>query len=432
MRRRFVRIWRLVPLLAAVLVLAGCLKLDADLTIGTDDTVTGTYVVAYKKDPKQKEQPGLQAARPLLVHSGSADVRPYDDGQYSGAQYELRGVPFADLAAFTAVTVQGRQTGTIQLTRDGDDVLVAGTFDFRETSSANRTAEQDAEARRLFSVRIRLTFPGDVQTSNGAIDGRAVTWDIPPFVRTNLQARAAAVPPVAAAAATGGGGSADAARYTLWGGIGLAGLALVLGLVLLVRRTRRVEPAPVGPELPEASDFAWVLGDRTGGSRAEPADRSEPRDWARPPAPPISDRGPWDRTVARTPTAQAGLGTSPAPGAPAGLGTSAAPGAPGAPAGLPRRRGLHGPADPGGPGWIGGSGGPGRADGTGGSGGPGGTGGSGPGGSRPAGGGAGGAGRGQGAWPGTAPGEWARPANGAPGGPPFREPPRPDDPAGRP
>ncbi len=58
MRSRFVRVSRLVPLLAALVLLAGCLKLDADLTIGSDDTVTGTYVVAYKKDP-DKAAPAL-------------------------------------------------------------------------------------------------------------------------------------------------------------------------------------------------------------------------------------------------------------------------------------------------------------------------------------------------------------------------------------
>ena len=40
----------LVVLLAAVL--SGCLKLDATLTVGTDDTVSGDYVVAYKTNPK--------------------------------------------------------------------------------------------------------------------------------------------------------------------------------------------------------------------------------------------------------------------------------------------------------------------------------------------------------------------------------------------
>lgn len=280
MRSRFVRVSRLVPLLAALVLLAGCLKLDADLTIGSDDTVTGTYVVAYKKNP-DVQQPGLQTARPLLVRSGSADARPYDDGQYLGTRYELRGVPFADLAAFTAVSVQGRQTGTIQLVRDGDDVLVAGTFDFRETSSVKRTPQQEADARRLFTVRVTLTFPGDVQTSNGTTDGRSVTWDMPPFQRTLLEARAGAVAP--AAEQVSFGRPANAARYTLWGGIGLAVIALLLGLLLLVRRMRRPEPEPVAPE---ATDFDWVLGER----RPAPAGR---REESRP-----ADSGQWDRRVA--------------------------------------------------------------------------------------------------------------------------------------
>jgi hypothetical protein len=308
MRSRFVRVCRPVLLVLGVLLLGGCLKLDADLAVSSDNTVTGTYVVAYKKDPSVK-QPGLGAARELLVHAGSADARPYDDGQYLGTEYQLRGVPFADLAAFTAVTVQGRQTGTIQLTRDGDDVLVAGTFDFRETSSVSRTAQQDAQARKLFTVRVRLSFPGDVQTANGDIQGRVVTWDIPPFARTTLQARASVVePPVQQAVRQAG--STGASRYALWVGIGLAAVALLLGLVLVVRWLRRSRPEPA-PAAPEATDFAWVLGDRAvypapgPGSDAH-AGRQDRTAWGLPPSPRAPEPGlpgRWDRTVASRPAA---------------------------------------------------------------------------------------------------------------------------------
>ncbi len=163
-------------------------------------------------------------------------------------------MPFADLAGFRAVSVQGRQTGTLQLTRDGEDVLVAGTFDFSEPASVSRTPQQRAEAEQLFSVRVRLTFPGDVRSANAPIEGRTVTWDIQPFVRTTLQARAGAVAPAPVAA--------DGSRVVPVAL--LAGLVLVLlvaaGMLLARRRRRRrPPPQPVGA-VADPTDISWVLG----------------------------------------------------------------------------------------------------------------------------------------------------------------------------
>lgn len=246
----------LAPLLGILVVLlSGCLKLDADLAVAPDDTVTGRYVVAYRKDPA-KPSTGFAPVRPLLVSKGSADTRKYDDGQYEGAEYRLTGVPFADLAAFRAVSVQGRQTGTLQLTRDGDDVLVAGTFDFREPASVSRTAQQRAESERLFSVRVRLTFAGDVRSANAPVQGRTVTWDMQPFVRTTLQARAAAVPPAPPPRPAAQG--SWAVRITLLVVLALA-LLLLARIVQVRRRRSRPRPVPAGAAA-DPADFSWVLG----------------------------------------------------------------------------------------------------------------------------------------------------------------------------
>jgi hypothetical protein len=251
--------------LAVLMLLSGCLKLDADLAVGADDTVSGRYVVAYVKDPA-RPSPGLAPPRELLVSRGSAQSRRYDDGTYAGTEYELRSVSFSDLAAFAAVQQQDRQTGTLRLARDGDDVKVSGLFDFRDTRPVSRTPKQRADAERLFSVRVRLTFPADVYAANGRIDGRTVTWDIPPFQLTTLSARAGALP--LAPPATDSGPAVGAVV-----GTGLGGLAILLAIVLLVRRRRRPTRAAAPPA--DAADFAWVLGDR-----APPPARPAPPPWS--------------------------------------------------------------------------------------------------------------------------------------------------------
>jgi hypothetical protein len=198
-------------------------------------------------------------------------------------------VAFSDLAAFAAVQQEDRQTGTLRLARDGDDVKVTGLFDFRDTRPVSRTAKQREDAERLFSVRVRLTFPGDVYAANGRIDGRTVTWDIPPFQLTTLSARAGALPPAAPAA---DGGPAVGAVIGAVVGAGLGGLAVLLATVLLLRRRRHPPRAAAAPA--DAADFAWVLGDRAPPpvppapppwSGDLPAPREESPEAPRPPSP---------------------------------------------------------------------------------------------------------------------------------------------------
>lgn len=259
-------------------LLSGCLKLDATLTVGPDNTITGEYVVAYKKDPSRPDT-GLGTVRELLVSKGSATASRYDDGDYEGTRYRLEGVPLEDLARFVPVTYDRRRTGTVQITRDGNDFLVAGTFDFREAKPTKRTVEQQRQAEDLFKVRVRLTFPGAVESGNGTIEGNTITWQMNPFVLTTLQARASAIPPPAAAAPAS---ASNMAMLLALGGGALA-LVVLLGLGLVALRRRRQDggvPAEPIADATDPSDFAWVVGDRRPPAPAPAAHES----WAGAPA----------------------------------------------------------------------------------------------------------------------------------------------------
>jgi hypothetical protein len=252
-------------------LLSGCLKLDATLTVGPDNTISGDYVVAYKKDPSRPAT-GFGTVRELLVSRGSATASRYDDGEYDGTRYRLDSVPVEDLARFVAVTFDNRQTGSIKITRDGADFLVAGTFDFRETRRIKRTVEQQRQTEDLFKVRVRLTFPGTVESGNGTIEGNTITWQMNPFVLTTLQARASAIPPASAAASP----SNVAMQLAIGGGALALLVLLVLALWGLRRRGRQpAVPAPV-VEAADPADFAWVVGDR----RPPPPPGSTHESWA--------------------------------------------------------------------------------------------------------------------------------------------------------
>lgn len=256
-------------------LLSGCLKLDAVLSVGTDNTITGDYVVAYVKD-KTKQETGFGTVRQLLVSSGTATASRYDDGQYEGTKYRLENVPLTDLARFVPVTYEKRQTGAISITRDGDDFVVAGTFDFRETKPVKRTPEQQAQAEQLFQVRVKLTFPGTVESGNGTIEANTITWQIQPFVLTTLDARASALLPAPPPRPDSG-----ISKPLVFSG-GLAGVAvlIMLGMVLVMMRRRRGDRAVAQPAVAVATaadrtDFSWVVGDRRPARSAEP----EPSGW---------------------------------------------------------------------------------------------------------------------------------------------------------
>jgi hypothetical protein len=284
-------------------LLSGCLKLDATLVVGPDNTITGDYVVAYKKDPNRPDN-GLGSVRELLVTRGKATASRYDDGEYLGTRYRLDGVPLEDLGKFVPVTYDRRQTGTIRITRDSNDFLVAGSFDFRDTKPTKRTLEEQRQAEDLFKVRVRLTFPGPVESGNGTIEGNTITWQMNPFVLTTLQAQASAIPPPVAAAPTSASNGAMLLAVSA-GALALLVL-LALGLWSLRRRGQRRGEAPiVVAEVADPSDFSWVVGDRRAPPPADPTHES----WAG--APPDVRYGP-------------GLGgppPDPGPGYGPGLGT---------------------------------------------------------------------------------------------------------------
>src|SRR5260370_5161451 len=159
---------RLLRLAATALALSGCLKRAARLTVRSDNTISGDYVVAYLKSAA-KPSTGFGVARQLLVSRGSATASKYDDGQYTGTKYMLSGVALSDLAGFSAVVVNNRPTGTIAITREGSDFVVSGSFDFRDPKPIHRTPAQVRQAQDAVPVRGQPPLPGNVEAPAGTV-----------------------------------------------------------------------------------------------------------------------------------------------------------------------------------------------------------------------------------------------------------------------
>ena len=225
MRRTKTRLAATAAALLATLALTGCVKLDEDLTINADNTVDGTVTVAFNK--AMLDMVGATAEDALSETGGvpegdNVTVEPYDDGTFVGQTYTLDGAPLTELNS-------GGGEGDLQITRDGDNFHVTGTLDFSDSQlGGGGGVPTDG-----FEVRIALTFPGEIVSSTGAIDGNTVTWtpELGDVVDFETVARAE------------GGGGAGSGLLPL-AGLSLAAVAAA-GVGVVVVHRRKTAPAVV-------------------------------------------------------------------------------------------------------------------------------------------------------------------------------------------
>lgn len=220
----------------AVLSLTGCIKLDMNLDVQADNTVDGTMVFAVSK--QLSELPGFNAddlGGPLeSPAAGKVTSKPYDDGTWVGTEMQFTDVPLAEFG-----NAEGGDDLTI--TRVGDQFKVSGSLDMSGDDTATPTEGFDPAALGgSAEIRIRLTFPGEVVSANGTVDGNSVTWT-PKFGETlDIAAVANAEP------------SGSSTTWLLVGGL-LVGLLVVGGfLVATMRRRESAAPVPPGSIVPGA------------------------------------------------------------------------------------------------------------------------------------------------------------------------------------
>lgn len=250
----------------AMVALTGCLKLDADIEVHTDETVSGTMTLGVSKElismfEEMAEGMGGESTggfdedmfNPDEVPEG-AEVEPFEDDKFIGQTITFSDITLEELTSST--TDESEDSWT--LVHEGDEFIFEGDASFSSEETTTETEGMDLGLDEIFAqsdMRIALTFPGEVTEANGEIDGNTVVWR-PKFGET-LQMRAVAK---------------DKAGFP-WMPV-LSGAAVVLllgvlgGLAWAMRRRPKAEPTleaegdggyetvpPVAPELaPDPSD----------------------------------------------------------------------------------------------------------------------------------------------------------------------------------
>ena len=221
-----------------VVALSGCFKLDMSLELSSDNTVDGSIILAVDRDQAELfggeealreslsgEGSGLLGEDPA---TGSVETQDYEDDDWIGNEYVFTDVALDEFS--------GDETGDLSITREGDAFVVEGTLDLSQGTETDPSASALLESAE---TEISITFPGDVESSNGVEDGNTVTWTPVPGEVTEISAV----------------GSAEAGLpWTLIAAVFALLTFVVVGIVLLVvLRGRESASAPAAGPLPEGS-----------------------------------------------------------------------------------------------------------------------------------------------------------------------------------
>jgi hypothetical protein len=228
------RLRRLLGSAALALLLASCFRVNMDLEVAPDNTVSGSAVIAV--DESLLELSG-QSVDQLLADMDLSDLppgstaEPYEEDGFVGQEVTFEEVP---LGAFTGDgALSGSATGEeLSIVREGDEFRVTGSFDMSGQEFTG--TEIPREFLDNFEFRISITFPGRVTSATGDIDGNTVTWEPRVGENTQIQAVASAIP----------------SSSPLLMIVVIAAGALLLGAIvyLLTHRSREAAAGPIGGE----------------------------------------------------------------------------------------------------------------------------------------------------------------------------------------
>ena len=160
-----------------LLVLAGCVRVDGDLTLhGTAGdaagTVSGTVLVAVSDEwaISQGQDParlGDVIVEELATNAGDGVTgEPFAEDGFTGVTLTLDDVP--------ADRLGDASDGALTITREGDSYVLRGDL---SVLGAGEDQDPDAEGPP-WTVRLSVTMPEDVIEHDGRLEGRTVTWEL--------------------------------------------------------------------------------------------------------------------------------------------------------------------------------------------------------------------------------------------------------------
>lgn len=164
---------RSVLLVAALLLaLTGCIKVDADLKVSKDETVSGRMLLAVDKTVAQQLGSSPDKIRQQIEDSikkgapSGVSCKAYDEGNYVGTDCTLDKVPFDQMS--------GSGEGDFQFEKQGERFVVTG-------GTGNATQLPNQASLPKPDVKFKITMPGKIleHDAGAQVDGNAATYTDP-------------------------------------------------------------------------------------------------------------------------------------------------------------------------------------------------------------------------------------------------------------
>lgn len=276
---------RALPALLLIALLSGCVKLDVDLALA-GHTASGSVIVgldrgaiaaASRSDPQVAVGNLLEDDGFMPPDGHGVTRQPYEDESFVGFRYVFNQVP---LETVNQMFHEDGDPELLQITYHADRGVyeVAGLVDLTSAEQADANGAPPLLAEALLqsvSIRISITFPGDILATNGAVSGQTVTWQAQVHEVTEVHAVASVAPAGPARHAAGDesslvrptGSTSALVSVSVAAAVLLAAAAGLGGWWLGRRR-----PTPVLTDAASVSSPAAVPGPRSGPDASPPSE----------------------------------------------------------------------------------------------------------------------------------------------------------------
>ncbi|TCC29195.1 LppM family (lipo)protein [Kribbella sindirgiensis] len=162
------RVRAALVVVACLVGLTGCVKLDADLKVGSNETVSGTMKLGVDKQLLQSSGQSLDKIRQQIetgvksTATKGVECKSYEDDKYVGSNCTFQNVPFSDMG--------GSSGDGVALAKDGDKVTLKVDADNLGSSLPSGSQPE---------VNFKITMPGKIleHDSGAKISGRTATYD---------------------------------------------------------------------------------------------------------------------------------------------------------------------------------------------------------------------------------------------------------------
>lgn len=225
----FRRIQIVVASVAILLATSGCMKVNLDLTVTEDDTVSGSMILAFSNDAielaKSMGSDSSLNTDSFVTEEPGMEVEQYKDADYEGTKITFDERPFSEFST-------GTSADSLNFKRDGSIVSITGAINMAgDDPSAIEQIKTNPITSGLFDksdISVSITMPGRILETSGTVVGNTVTFkgELGDNIVIDVKADTAS--------------SVDFVALAI-GGVAIAGAATA-GVILLNRRKSSAKP----------------------------------------------------------------------------------------------------------------------------------------------------------------------------------------------